>query len=344
MLITNSTNKTDQINHFILNYKLLNHISNIIGYYALTAVALSGFLLNAIGVKILCNKILLKKHKFYKYILVKTVCDMLVCLTGIGYLNYTCLECIEIKKDHYGFMVYRYYFIANFTRLTLFSSAWSEVYLNYNRYSTLVGKKTWLTGISLKYYVPLLFGFPILLFLPIAFSISIKLYHPTNLYTVVLSKLGNSALFSFYYLLVFVLESILPIILLLVLSILNINEFKKFMRKKMVKSNDGQRKIKLAEIKFTKVILVLTFLFVLARLFDLLSGILYRLISIGVINYSQVVFSIINFVRQASYFIEFFNYMICIFMLASIDQNFSFLIKSLLMKILIIKHNNNKIN
>ena len=101
MSFNNNTNMTQQFDHLSFDHKLLNKISNIIGYYALTAVAILGFLLNAFGVKLLSSKNLLKKHKFYKFILVKTICDMLVCLTGIGYLNYTCLECIEIKKDQY---------------------------------------------------------------------------------------------------------------------------------------------------------------------------------------------------------------------------------------------------
>ena len=264
---------------------------------------------------------------------------MFVCLTGISYLNYTCLECIDIKQ--YGLLAFRFYFISIFTRVTLFSSAWSEVYLNYNRYSTLVGKKTWLTGISLKYYVPVLFGFPILLFLPNLFSRFIILDESTSFYMVEFNNLGNSAIFSYYYLLLFVLESILPMLLLLVLGLLNIVEFKKCMRKKMSINTDCVGKIKSAEVKFTKVIVLLTFAFMLVRLLDLLSGISYRLISINAIDYSPSGFSIINFVRQASYFIEYFHYMSCFFVFASVDQNVSLLMKTLLYKMLIVKHNNN---
>ena len=328
MSITNSTNTS-------IDYRLLNQISNIIGYYLICVVSSVGLVFNLFGIKILWNTNLLKKHKFYKYILVKTVCDLLVCLTGIGYLNNTCLQCIEVQQNVYGIIIYRFYSIA-IIRVALFSSAWSEVYLNYNRYSTLVSQKTWITGISLKYYVPVLFGVPFLLSLPVYFSKSIQPIGSTNLYFMAFNSFGRSNIYLSYYLLLFMIELVIPMILLFVLSLLNIMEIKKFVRKKLVMNSDGIKKVKSAEIRFTKVILVLTLAFMLVRLFDLLSGISYRLISIHAINYSPGVYEIINFVRQTAFLLVYFNCAISIFMFASIDQNVSLLMKIALNKMLII--------
>ena len=188
-------NSTEQSDHFF--YKQLNQASNIIGYYAITMVASVGFLINAIGVKLLSNPNLLKKHKFYKYILTKTVCDMLVCLTGIGYLNNTCLECTEVQQNFLGIVFYRFYSLA-MIRVTLFSSAWSEVYLNYNRYSTLVGKRNFLTDVSLKYYVPVVFGIPILLSIPVYFSKSIQPTGTADIYIMTFNSFGQSKAFIYY--------------------------------------------------------------------------------------------------------------------------------------------------
>ena len=123
--MTQTNNATEQGNQFY--YQQLNQVSNIIGYYAITVVASLGFVLNAIGVKLLSSPNLLKKHNFYKYILTKTICDMLVCLSGIGYLNNTCLQCVEVQQNIFGIVIYRFYSLA-IIRVTLFSSAWSEVY------------------------------------------------------------------------------------------------------------------------------------------------------------------------------------------------------------------------
>ena len=329
--MTLNNNATEQGNQFY--YQQLNQVSNIIGYYAITVVASLGFVLNAVGVKLLSSQNLLKKHNFYKYILTKTICDMVVCLIGISYLNNTCLECVEVQQNLYGIVIFRFYSIA-FIRVTLFSSAWSEVYLNYNRYSTLVGKKTWLTEISLKYYVPVLFGFPILFSVPFYLSRTIQL-RSSNVYFMALNNFGQSTLFIYYYLLLFVIESILPMILLTILSFLNIIEFKKLMQRKLtVTAKKHSQKIKLTELKFAKVILILTALFMLVRVLDLTSGILYRLISLNAIEYTPVGYSIINFARQAAYLLEYFNYMICIFVLASVDQNVSILMKITLNRIL----------
>ena len=124
-------------------------------------------------------------------------------------------------------------------------------------------------------------------------------------------------------------------VLLIVLSILNINEFNKFMRRKL--AMNGIKRIKSSEIKFTKVILLLTILFIIVRVPDLLSGLSYRMISINAIDYSSGLYAVINFARQATYLLEFSNYTIGIFIFASIDNNVFLLMKIALNKMIIIQ-------
>ena len=97
-------------------------------------------------------------------------------------------------------------------------------------------------------------AFPIFMSLPVYFSKTIQQIGSAGLYFMAFNNLIMSKIFMTSYLLLFVLESILQMALLIILSSLNINEFKKVMRRKLAMNVVEIKKMRTAEIKFTKVI------------------------------------------------------------------------------------------
>ena len=315
-----------------LDYNLMNQISDIIGYYLISAVSLIGFLLNAILIKVLSNEDLLRKHKFYKYILIKSICDWLVCLVGIGYLNNACTICDQITQNKYSTIVYELYMIKIPMRIAIVSSVWSEIYLNYNIYSILSGRKSFLTEIPLKYYLTVIFAGPVIISIPGYFAWSIYPTNSTDIYTFSLNSFGQTQVFSFYYLLLIVIESVIPVCLLFVFSVMSILKFKQIMKKIIFPINILTRNLhrkKKMQLKFTKMILILTAIVMLAHIADLLSALSYRLLVVGDDAYSPQIYSLVNFGRTLVFFILYLQYSIGIFIYTSNDKNIYLLVRKL---------------
>ena len=310
-------------------YIVLNKISSIIGYYVITIISIVGLFMNTVAINVISNKTLLRKHVFYRYILCKTICDWFACLSGIGYMNNLCILCPEILCSTYGIQVYEYYVISIFIRITFFASVWAEVYLNYTRFATLVDTNKFLIKRSIKYYYMTLIVISILPFIPIYFAKSIEPLNPTGYYAA-LNSFGKSDYFSYYFLPLLLIESVIPMGLLLMLSTLNIHHFRKIMLQKFAKNAEPKNKktIKKLEIKFTKLIIIITLIFMIAHISDLMSAISIRLLTIGVIGYSPSNYSIINFFRAFTFLISFLQYAIGIFIFASLDRNVSTALKA----------------
>ena len=317
--------------YIVYDYKhmVLNKISSIIGYYAITIISIVGLFMNTVAINVISNETLLRKHVFYRYILCKTICDWVACLVGIGYLNNMCILCPEILCTSYGIQVFEYYVISISIRITFFASVWAEVYLNYTRFATLVDTNKFIIKRSIKYYFMGLIVVSILPFVPIFLAKSIEPVKPTGYYAA-LNSFGKSDSFSYYFLPLLLIESVIPMCLLLMLSILNIYHFRKIMLQKFAKNAEPKNKkaIKKTEIKFTKLIIILTLIFMIAHISDLLSAISIRLLTIGVIDYTTSNFSIINFFRAFTLLTSFLQYAIGIFIFASFDRNVSSKLKA----------------
>lgn len=108
-------------------------------------------------------------------------------------------------------------------------------------------------------------------------------------------------IFKIYILLVFIIENVLPTVLLITFSLIANAKFKKRVRMNqetgMVRSSEELRK---DEIRFSRMIMVITIVFSVTRSFDLIVGLAFRvIIFIAPSNYEIKV--IMNFFRQLAY-------------------------------------------
>ena len=90
--------------------------------------------------------------------------------------------------------------------------------------------------------------------------------------------------------------------------------------KPLEKSAKMKNKIKKAELKFTKMIILSSIIFVAVRLFDLAQIILYRLTLIGLLDFNNVV---LNLIRSINIIIIYLSYSSSFFIYFNFDRNFS---------------------
>ena len=320
----NTSNETIHL-HLIL---VLERISDIIGYYLITLVSIIGLILNLFSIKLLMHKTL--KHKFYSYLRCKSIFDSIVCLFGVGYLKNNCLLCITNNFNSYGILFYQIHVIRIPFRSALLASTLSEVYLTFNRIYSFSNIKTCLNNIQAKFLITFIVAMCIFLDGISYFSVEIKESNVTGIYYSKLTGFGKSYFYKTYVLLILLLESFVPTVLLIISNIIIMFKFKRQMNKKMTLNIQTRDLIKKSEIRFTKMILALTGIFVTAKFFDMLSTISFRYAIFFNQNISILNKSIIDLFRQFSYLLVFMQYVLNIFIYVAIDPNLLRIVNSIL--------------
>ena len=311
----NTSNETIHLH----SIKVLERFSDIIGYYLITLVSTIGLILNLLSIKLLMHKTL--THKFYKYLRCKSIFDSIVCLFGVGYLKNNCLLCIKNHLNSYGILFFQIHVIRIPFRSALLASTLSEVYLNLNRIYSFSNVKTCLNNIQAKYFITFIVATCLFLDGISYFTVEIKESNQTGIYYSILTDFGKSHFYKSYVLLILLLESVVPTVLLIVSNIIILIKFKRRMSKKMTLNIQSRDLIKKSEIKFTKMILALTGVFVCVKTLDMLSTIAFRYASFFNQNISLLNKSLIDLFRQLSYLLVFMQYVLNIFIYVAIDPN-----------------------
>ncbi len=106
------------------------------------------------------------------------------------------------------------------------------------------------------------------------------------------SYFGETNIFRYYVLIMLLFEIVIPITILTVFNLLSVHRFKKIMREKIRRQKDNKKnktaeKAEKANIRFTKLIIALTFICIVIRSIDSCSSVFYRLILFYKINLTE---------------------------------------------------------
>ena len=318
----NLQNISNQCPFLLILYEFDN-ISNIIGYYVITAISLIGLILNVLNIKLLMHKSL--KHEFYRYLMCKSILDSIVCLFGVGYLNNNCLQCFPSYISTYGVLFYRLYVIKIPLRMILVASVLSEVFLTLNRLKSFSNEKNTF-NIALKYYLLVLITLPSIIGGIAYFSVEIKQLNQTHEFYWETTEFGTSDFYRLLSVTLLVVESVIPIGILVLFNCMVLIKFKSRIKLKLNLNIQSPEFLRKTEIRFTKLILILTSLYAIVHFLDTLCAILNRYYNhnLTVYDYSQ---SIRNFFRQITYFFLFLLYAFNIFIYIAVDPNLYKLVK-----------------
>ena len=320
------SNKTSLIENNI--YELF---SDIIGYYAISIISFIGIILNSFLSFILISKNL--KHKFYKYILVKSIIDTIVCIFGLIYFKGICQNCL--KNLRYQYIFHRWYVISINIRIVFMMSSISEIYLIINRYLIIKNIDNFCHDIKLKYYIFLIIILPILMFIPGYFGVQIDPVEiGSEFYNINLNYFGKTELYKFSTIAMLVPEIVIPILTLSTMIILTIRTYNERIQNQAEFMQTSIKRIQTLEKRFTRIAIVLTLLFVLSRTADSCLAVIIRLNGFFSITVSNKT-SILNMLRQLTLFISFSMHSLSnTFIIVPIDKNLMKIIKKFLSKYL----------
>ncbi len=271
----NSLNNTGQDNV----YHWTEQATDIVESYLIRIVGAIGVVFNVFFAVMLLNRSL--KHKIYNFLWCRAVCNLSVCLLSAGFVK----KCFVCEYDSYEFLFYQYYISTINSRVFSLASLISDLLLILNRFLEIVKKKSFLSKMSKLLDLLICFSVPILISLPVYFSTRIIKSKSRGKFEKQLTQFGTSKVYSAYFLGVFLFETIFPILVLVVLNVVSVYKFKKLMNKKGHLTKN-RTEGKLAEVRFTKMVFILTSICILSRVMDFIITFFYRLTIINRLIFS----------------------------------------------------------
>ena len=284
------------INWYIDNIELF---SDIIGFYLISLVSFLGLIIN-LGINISWDSKILK-HSFYRYLRVKVCIDIVICIISIGYLNSNCLECQWTNNNNYYQIFYQWRIIKINMKGIFMISSLHEIYL-ITRYLIIKNKKNWFVNIQLKCYIPSIVLIPSIM--TFFFHICFEIICIEDLCSWKLSKIGNSTVSKVTLITFAIPEMFLPVIVLMIMSILVTKSYHERIgiKSKLLSKSTNKKQNK--EKRITCIILLLTWLIIITRIFDALIALYLRIYAWKSISFVPVI--IIRFLRQFSFLLQFF--------------------------------------
>lgn len=296
---------------------VLVQITSINGYYTIPIISLVGFLLNSTCLVVFLNPKFNYKNEF-KYVILKVAIETVGCLILIGFQNYlicifepyviSTLHCS--KENTLMFQVYRLYIYKFFNYIIYVWSGLNEILLSYDRHLILKNKKNWFNEKgNFKYIVFACLSLMIILNIPALFAYRITPARTEHLYYLESTNFGKSVYHSSLILCVLVASNVLTISILIPIMIMVALEFRVFLRRKVfltasINTANIQTIVKRKEdLKFSKMALIMIFLFAISRLTDLANTLMYRIILIKKIKnlYSFVYLDNITYIIFATF-------------------------------------------
>ena len=278
-------------------------ISNFIGFYGIRIICSLGFLINIFIIILLRNKKL--KYSFYKHIRVKTVISLFICLIGFGYQNSIC----EICQIYFRYETIVYTWTIRIgTRIMFMISSFHEIYLITNRYLILKNRNHWIVNINLKYYLPILIIMPTLFIAPLILIISInRSKENSEDYYFSFTNITQTNYFRAYIISSIFIETIFPLVFLIVTSILCHKQYKRRIKIKSKLTIVSIQNLKTLENNYTRIAIILTILFIITRFSDFLFSLVARAqyIIYPNVDSDKIMNSVIFLMRQISYLFYF---------------------------------------
>ena len=299
-------------------------VGKIFGYYIIPITALIGALLRIVYAVLLYNSKLMKLTN-YVILFYKIINMVFFNLIFIGFQNYSCQICPDRRFSTYPVQFFRLYFMTLVNNVIIFAGCSLEIITSYDRFCILKKIKSDLFKIPIKYiYLSDLIVSAIII-APFYFANVIKYSIDHDLYYIVKTPLGNTKWYFWYQIIYLLAVRIVTSFILIVLNILNVIEYKKFIQNKSKLNKD----IRNTDTLFTRTIITATFLLIFGLLYNIAGFMIIQLNSLQGIDYTA--FSNLNIMM--SYEIILLFYIMDIFLFFLMDTNLKKQLRKLIFKI-----------
>jgi hypothetical protein len=209
----------------------INLYINTIGYlYIIPAINVAGVFLNIVCIILLCSKSL--KGDIYKYLLLKTVCELLIVILGAMLPYGNCVNCLSFQT--LGAQIYRAYGVNILNSILFAVSMLTELGISYDRLVIFKKYASCLPKIPVKYAFVGIFSISIGIFVPFIFSNSIvEIEQQTNRWRVMMTAFGRSIVFNIYSIIISLFASILLMILFCFINLQLLIQYKRYQYKRL---------------------------------------------------------------------------------------------------------------
>ena len=281
LYFTNNTNKSTTNSTFSPN--IFDELSYVIETYAFKIISPIGALFNLFILIVLLSGSF--KHSIYRFIFCKFFWNFMVCVTGLVVLVPTCpIYC----EDTY-FEIFIQWFLNLLFNLTNVGSGISDVFLLLNRYFLLKNVKNKFNKMSKIMNISIDFSIPFILCFTRIFAM--KIYKiESGLY--VWSFVTDSNLIFVYILTISFIETSLPLIFIIVISGLLVNEYRSSIRNSKKINKFSKKDYGFQERRFTRTLFAMTGMSLISRLtlFAIEGFVTYGDIFGSIVNESVTVF------------------------------------------------------
>ncbi len=298
-----------------LFYQVLDQITLILLNYLGRVISGFGILLNTFFLFLLLKKCF--KNQIYNYFWSRAFCNLIASIFGVIFVQFP-LELMTYEKYT---LIHQLYISGFGTRAVLMASSVSDILLIVNRYYSMTERRnSFFAKISKKTNLFLCYFIGITLFIPFCFGGDFVETENKNFAYWKLSQFGSSAGYKAYFLLSFMLESVIVVIILLVFNSMAITKFRGIMTNK-TKVTKKKTKAEKANIRFTKYSLVLSIICLIVRTLDMLAGILVRIEAVQLYVYTPEQRSLKNICRQFAFFVLFTSQAFEVLIYFKMDKN-----------------------
>ncbi len=281
-----------------------------------------GVIFIVISLIILFNKTL--THRLYTMIRLRQLCNLIVCIFGIGFTNVT------TTKKYYFWVVYEWFIISMPLRIVLLASGFADFYLIVNRYLVISNRTNFITKSSALVIFLAIYIVSIALNLPGMFAIGITPPDEDGMSNWYIRDFGYNMYYIIYILALFIFDTIAPPILLSVYGALSVRKFRQALAlKARVSQQTTAAERKQNENRFTILIIILTLICAIYRTLDCLTGIVLRIGNFGIVNNSTEALHVIRICRDISHFLVFAAHAVDGAVIFMMDKNLIAIVKQL---------------
>ena len=289
-------------------------MGEILGYYVIPATALIGTLLR-IFYGILLHKSNLTHLTKYKILLYK-VFNLAICnLIYMGFKNNSCNICPNIVYNTYAVQFIRLYFSNHLLQLVGVQVFSLELLIAFDRYCILKKMQNAVNMDKIKYVYLLSLLTGIVILMPYFLAYEIQYSRSLDLYCIEKTWIGNTNFFFWYKLSNILINPSIVIFGLIFLNILNVIEYKRFIKNKSQVITEIKNIN--AEAVFTKMIIIGTSLFIFATAH---YSITLSIININLVNGIQYG-SFTNLNLLISFEFVLVSFIMDLFISSTIDRN-----------------------
>ncbi len=296
--------------------------SSIIDTYLTRAFGGIGICTNLLLVIVLLHKSL--AHRIYTFFWCRVVSSLIVSIFGVALLP--ACSCY----DAYWLILYR--LLTNLgSRGALIASFICDIFLMLDRYSEITKKKNYINKMPRKLNILIALSVGFIMVLPGVFSVNIypdQVANSTTIstYSTELSQFGTSSVFLAYSLALVLVENVLPVLIMIFLNAVSVSKFKRLMYTHGHLTRN-QTDAKKREVRFTKMILILSSICIVSRLMDMISSMAYRVTILNPAMFSQATIDLTVFFRNLTN--------LCLYAVNSLDALVYFKMDTNLWKIIL---------